>query len=100
MIPQRLSLLLVAIAVLLISGTPVSAGGGAADVPWSDGGQCIAPATPAVDMPALNGEAPIPKTDPLPCSCHYCADHKLQNCTISPGYTMLCLTYYQANCPS
>jgi hypothetical protein len=95
----RSSLLLLAVAALLLAGVPVSADtqnaiAAPAAAPWLDAGQCASPATPV----ASAGLA-VSESDFILCSCRYCRTHPEDICQISPtGYSTLCSDYYANNC--
>ncbi len=96
---HRSSLLLLAIAALLISGTPISAGSGdSAAVAWLDAGRFIESASPAAD-PVLSSEAAIPPSDFILCTCKFCRENPEVICQISPtGYSILCEDYSRTHC--
>ncbi len=102
----RLSLLLLAVMALLLSGTSVFAGTGDSGLPsWT--------AAPAASPGPEAGRCPAPKlsfaasTPTLPtqldfilCSCDYCQHHPNAICRISPtGFSIVCSNYSQTNCP-
>lgn len=105
MIRLRSSLLLLAIAALFISGTPISANSVApsaapAVVPSLDAGRCTdSGPSPAVDMPALNGEAATPRSGFILCTCKFCHENPEVICQISPtGYSIRCKDWFNSHC--
>ena len=110
MIRLRSSLLLLAVAALLLSGAPVFAGTGTADpgLPSSitapaasplDAGRCPAPAPSlVVGTPAVREVFVPPPSDFILCSCELCKDHPDVVCQISPsGYSIRCTDYSRLN---
>lgn len=102
----RSLLSLLALAALLVSGTPAFAGetgaGASAAVatPALAGELCEEPALPeALLTPA--GEELAPPVDPdfILCTCKFCKDYPDVICQISPsGFSILCADYYNWRC--
>ena len=107
MIRLRLSLLLLALMALLLSGTSAFAGTGDSALPSWTAAPATIPALAAGQCPApklsLGGSTPVqptPMSDFILCSCTYCAHHPDVICRISPtGFSILCSNYSQQNCP-
>ena len=96
MIRLRSSLLLLAIAALLLSGMPASAATGDSSLPWLDAGQCTNPdSTPAIGTPVESIDLAFPPpNDFILCTCKFCNDYPDVTCQISPsGYSILCADY-------
>ena len=109
MVRLRSSLLLLAIAALLLSGAPVFAGTAGSGLPASvaapaaipglDAGQCPAPESSlVVGTPAVR-EVFVPPSDFILCSCDLCRETPDVVCQISPsGYSIRCVDYSRLNC--
>ena len=98
MIRLRTSLLLLAAAVLLLTGSPLFAAAGDSEAPplaWLDAAPCAgATSTPAISTPAPKLDLIIPPNDYIQCSCKFCRENPYVECQISPsGYSILCEDY-------
>lgn len=103
MIRLRTSLLLLAVAALLLSGTPVFAGTEGTGTPdllsqitAPAAGQC----TELVSSSAIGTPAVLEVGDFILCTCKFCERNPDVICQISPtGYSILCSDYYVShNC--
>jgi hypothetical protein len=103
MIRLRTSLLLLAIAALLLAGAPAFAATGdsgqaqiaaPAAVPALDANLCKDPNTPAASLKSI-----IVPPDFILCTCKFCKENPDVICQISPsGYSILCYNYSQTHC--
>jgi hypothetical protein len=101
MIRYRSSLLLLALAMLFVSGIPVAAeSGDPAVFPWLDADRCTEPdPSSALEMPVLNGEAAIPQSGFILCTCKFCDENPEVICQISPtGYSIRCRDWFGSHC--
>jgi hypothetical protein len=90
MIRLRTSLLLLAVAALLLSGTPVFAG-----TTYTDSSDLLSQITaPAIGTPAALDLVVPPADDFILCTCKFCNANPGIECQISPdGYSILCADY-------
>jgi hypothetical protein len=102
----RTSLLLLAVAALLLSGTPAFAGTpglpSLASGPALDANLCPNPGlSAALGTPAAHEASIIIPPDFILCTCKTCKEYPDVVCQISPsGYSIVCSDYYRLNCPS
>jgi hypothetical protein len=101
MIRLRTSLLLLAIAALLLAGAPAFAAtpgpeqiAAPAAVPGLSANQCAASNAPTPSFRSI-----IIPPGYIQCTCKFCKEHQDVVCQISPsGYSILCEDWYQTHC--